>query len=192
MPFTQYHDISAFDLSTLHLNDIRWLVGTGQRMSTRQGKKQKTAYRRGVLTPIGDVRLDVWYELTEAIIRRDGEQPLLNSLVEWLSAHNYAEEAPTQIHYHALELHSSRLFDRPQWVDYIPFNRLYSASSAEWAALWLLRAPPAQQAGEREQLLTGAGRPPPALHPRLHLRLGAAVDTLHSECPPVHRSQKND
>lgn len=41
MPFTQYNDISAFDLSTLHLNDIRWLVGTGQRMSTRQGKKQK-------------------------------------------------------------------------------------------------------------------------------------------------------
>ena len=62
MPFTQYNDISAFDLSTLHLNDIRWLVGTGQRMSTRQGKKQKTAYRRGVLTPIGEVRLVVWDE----------------------------------------------------------------------------------------------------------------------------------
>ncbi len=133
MPFTQYNDISAFNLSTLQLNDIRWLVGTGQGTSTGQGKKQKTAYRQGVLTPIGDVRLDVWYELTEAIIRRDGEQPLLDSLVEWLSAHNYTEETPAQIHYHALELHSSRLFDRPQWVDYIPFNRLYRPEHLEQA-----------------------------------------------------------
>jgi len=41
MPFTQYNDISAFDLSTLQLNDIRWLVGTGQGISAGQGKNRK-------------------------------------------------------------------------------------------------------------------------------------------------------
>lgn len=133
MPFTQYNDISAFDLSTLQLNDIRWLVGTGQGISAGQGKKQKTAYRQGVLTPIGDVRLDVWYELAEALIRRDGEHQLLDSLAEWLSTHNYTGEAPGQIRCNALELHSCRMFDNPKWVDYIPFNHLYRPRLLEQA-----------------------------------------------------------
>lgn len=41
MPFTQYNDISAFDLSTLHLNDIRWLVGTASECQPGRGKSRK-------------------------------------------------------------------------------------------------------------------------------------------------------
>lgn len=133
MPFTQYNDISTFDLSTLRLNDIRWLVSTGQGIPAGQGTNRKTSYRQGVLTPIGDVRQDVWYELTEALIRRDGELQLLEALVEWLSAHNYTGSASKQIRYHAMELHSDRMFDNPKWVDYIPFNRLYRPELLEQA-----------------------------------------------------------
>ena len=120
-----YEHLSEMKVAELCINDIRWLGGTGRACSSGTGQSKKTSYRRGVSTPLGDIEQSVWYQVAEAIIRRDGGQQLLSQLVEWESEHNYVHMSVAEIRQKALKLFSVGIFKNPRWVHYIPFNRRF-------------------------------------------------------------------
>ena len=61
----------------------------------------------------------------EQIAQRDNETWLVDALAVWEAEHNYTRRSPAQIREEALELYSMRIFDQPEWVVYIPFNRRF-------------------------------------------------------------------
>ena len=107
------------------MEDLYPMQGTGQEITNYSGWKKTKTYRTGVATPIGDIKISLWIQLAEALIQRQGEQHILKALEKWLSERNYAEETPHEIYMNALNLHMQRIFDNPQWADYLPFNRQY-------------------------------------------------------------------
>jgi hypothetical protein len=76
------------------------------------------------MTGIGDLEFPVWEPLVRDLIHRSGEDELLNSLIAWLEATPWLH-AKREVELYALELHASRIFDNPDWVDYAAFNRKY-------------------------------------------------------------------
>lgn len=129
------NSLAGLDLTTLTFSDIEWMGGTHISKTTRLGQEKKCTSRAGVQTNIGDIKQSVWCQLAEAIIQREGEQKLLNDLIEWRAQHNYTRDTPAEIRQYALQLHVSRIFDNPQWVDYIPFNRKYRPEALAQAHL---------------------------------------------------------
>lgn len=67
--------------------------------------------------------------------KRLGEQKLLEALTDWESRHNYAKDSARTVRHKALQLHISRIFDNPRWVNFIPFNREYRPEVLEHASL---------------------------------------------------------
>lgn len=134
---TRINSIREIDLDTITLSDICWKYGTG--ISTDTGSRKagtyKPGYRNGVMTDIGDIRTDIWRQAIKHIARRDGEVWLVDALVAWEKAHNYAKESQEELYLHALLLYSHRIFDDQKWTDYIPFNRTYRASALEQAQI---------------------------------------------------------
>ena len=76
----------------------------------------------------------VW-QAAEALIQKAGEQKLLEALTDWESRHNYAKDSARTVRHKALQLHISRIFDNPRWVNFIPFNREYRPEVLEHASL---------------------------------------------------------
>lgn len=60
------------------------------------------------------------------IIKRDNETDLHSNLREFVKD-NYIGWFKTDIEltFYALQLHSIRIFDSPQWISYIKFNQKY-------------------------------------------------------------------
>lgn len=54
-----------------------------------------------------------------------GKPDLLKQLIQWCSEHNFTGASAAEIRREALQLHTSRIFDNPQWVGYLPFNKRY-------------------------------------------------------------------
>lgn len=115
----------SFDLSTVKLSDIDWQYGTGTAISSGQGRQKTYRYRNGVMTKLGDVEEYIWYSLAENIAQRDGEMWLVDALTAWEKEHNYMNALPSQLYNRALQHYAARVFDHPQWVYYIPFNRRF-------------------------------------------------------------------
>lgn len=113
--------IEDLDMDTLTFEDIRKHYGTGQAIPHGSGRDKTYSYRHGVGTNVGDIKEDVWCEIVKRLIIRSGEHELFSSLRKWLMA-EYPKKSRAEIANGALELHASRMFDDPQWADYIPFN----------------------------------------------------------------------
>ena len=122
---TIINSLAEIDLIGLGLANIRFGCGTGIAISSGSGRYKTHTYRRGVMTDLGDIRADVWYQLVEYFARFYGEEPLVAALLEWSMAHNYGKETAAKLRQHALQDYSLRLFDNPRWVYYIPFNQIY-------------------------------------------------------------------
>lgn len=106
---------------------VRLMYGTGRSntITTPQGKK--SFYRNGVMTEIGDIKESVWVQLIEYLIQREDEIELFNQLVEWIKDTYHWQQTEEECKKYALELHAARIFDRPEWVDYLAFNKKYCA-----------------------------------------------------------------
>ena len=78
---------------------------------------------------------ELLYQAAEALIQKAGEQKLLEALTDWESRHNYAKDSARTVRHKALQLHISRIFDNPRWVNFIPFNREYRPEVLEHASL---------------------------------------------------------
>lgn len=134
---TRIDQISAIDLNAVTTEDIRWRYGTMTSTSTgsKRDRTYKSSHRHGVMTALGDIQVDIWYQVAEHIVRRDGEEWLLAALNEWEQAHNYAQRSQKQLYYDALQSFSHRVFDNPQWVNFIPFNQAYRADVLKQAQI---------------------------------------------------------
>lgn len=118
--------IKEIRLDEVALSDMRWQYGTGVAvLVSGSGRDKKYRYRNGVATALGDFEESVWYQVIEHIMRRDGETELVEMLTVWESEHNYTNARPPELRKQALQAYASRLFDRPEWVDFIPFNRRF-------------------------------------------------------------------
>lgn len=117
--------LTGFDLSTVKLSDIGWQYGTGAAISSGNGRQKTYRYRNGVMTKLGDIAEHIWYSLAESIARRDGETWFVDALTTWEGEHNYIRSSSSELRRKALHLYSARIFDQPEWVAYIPFNRRF-------------------------------------------------------------------
>lgn len=125
--------IELIDLSSVTLTDLRWLYGTGISTSTGTGKHKVRSYRLGVMTELGDIEEGVWYQAVKQVAERDQEEWAVEALLIWHQEHNYQGDTLAQLRCKALESYSSRIWEQPRWVDYIPFNRRFSPHVLEHA-----------------------------------------------------------
>ena len=111
------------DLSTITFEDIRWQYGVFHCNSTGAGRDKKYFPWRGAKTKLGEIEEHDWCQLAEAVIEQAGETDLLKQLIQWCTEHNFTGDSAAEIRKEALQLHTSRIFDNPQWVGYLPFNK---------------------------------------------------------------------
>ena len=125
MKFQRVDSLDGIDVSALTFADIAYGVGSGVSLCRGQGRYKSYSYRRGVITDLGDVEESLWRKLAEQVIEAHGEGWLLKALETWYKEHNYARYSASDLHMQALNSHSTRLFDREEWVDYLSFNQRY-------------------------------------------------------------------
>ena len=126
----------------LTFSDLRYRFGTGRAfIISGTGRDKKYGYRHGVMTSIGDIEISEWKELMRALISRCGEEELHTQLCEWEMENTPWSHTKAETLENALELHSMRIFDDPQWVDFIPFNRKYRPEVIAKANLIQIRYP---------------------------------------------------
>lgn len=107
-------------------SDLRHLVGTGRaKHVSGEGRNKVYQYRHGVMCALGDIELSKWQDMMKELIRRSGEDALHRQLAEWEKEHDYVHRDKADFEQHVLKLHSVRIFDDPQWVDFVPFNQKY-------------------------------------------------------------------
>lgn len=129
----QIDSLSGIDIATIEAKDIHWQTGTGICISSGSGRNRTYRYRRGVLTDLGDIEEGLWYQLAEAVAKRCNEQELVEAHYEWEKVHNYTNSPRSQLRLDAMHSYINGLHDRPDWVDYIPFNRKYRPHVLEQA-----------------------------------------------------------
>lgn len=116
--------INEIDTSLLTFENLRSHYGTGESVTTGTGRDKIRSYRTGMETNIGDIELSLWIRLVKDLIEQSGEQELYEKLKEYVSKFGFVKTKDGLEEY-ALELFASRIFDNPEWVDYVPFNQKY-------------------------------------------------------------------
>lgn len=113
-------------LKTITLEQLRWKYGTGRTFTIVTPQEKKSRYRQGIMTEIGDIEESVWMQAVEYIIKRDNETELHKNLREWLKDTFIGWfKTDKDLTLYALRLHTSRIFDNSDWVDYVAFNKKY-------------------------------------------------------------------
>lgn len=110
------------------LDDIRFLTnsGRGQRDGTdRRDGKPKYKYRNGIITPVGDIEVSLWREKALKLVAAEGNFPLFENLRAWYKETAAWLHSREELQQYTLECFSNRIYDNPQWVDYITFNQKY-------------------------------------------------------------------
>ena len=116
----------------LTYEDIRLMYHTGKFIRNFGSQDKKAGeYRSGVMTKIGDIEESGWVRYAEELIRRNNDEAFFKQLKSW-----YRETAAwlrdeKELHRYSLECFVARIFDNPQWVDYVAFNRLYRPEIVE-------------------------------------------------------------
>lgn len=129
----QIDNIESIDLSTVTLSELRWQFGTGISISKGSGRDKTYSYRCGVMTDLGDIKEEIWYQIVSHIVKRNHEEEIVDALFTWHKEHNYLSNTNAQLRCEALQSYASRLWELPQWVDYIPFNRRFFPQVLEGA-----------------------------------------------------------
>lgn len=114
------------DLSSLTYKKLCWKYGTSHNFSKGKRSDKVTWNVEFVMTEVGEIQEDVWYQLAEYLIQREHEEELFNQLLQFESetTHNSCFKRQ-DLRHHALDLFVYRIFDQPGWVDFIHFNRKY-------------------------------------------------------------------
>lgn len=151
MSRNQITSLNSIDISSLTFEDIRWKYGVFRPTSTGSGRDKKYSSWNGVQTPLGEIEEKLWYQLAETLIQQKGEQQLFHDLLQWESEHNYTNATSAEVRKEALHLHASRIFDNPQWVSFVAFNRRYRPEVLETAHLVTVVNTCCQKPGEVTQ-----------------------------------------
>ena len=126
IPETVLVEGRSYQVNELSFSDLQFRYATRRAIKRASDTGNKaTGYRQGVMTRIGDLELSEWEILIKDLIKRSGEEKLLMSLIEWASDSCPWLRGMSEIYLYALELHSSRIFDNPNWIAYREFNQKY-------------------------------------------------------------------
>lgn len=138
------NSVKEVDASKLTFADLRWKYSTGETYTKKRGGKNFEYYIPGVMTEIGDIRRDVWEQLMYDLIVRSGEEELYRQMYAWFKdgVMYYSSEAETKKI--VLRSYSLRLFDDPEWCNYIAFNKKYRP--------WVLQNLKEKQTGKGDSL----------------------------------------
>ena len=107
-------------------DDIRLMYHTGKFVRDYSSQDKKAGkYRIGVMTKLGDIEEKDWIRYAEELIRRNNEEALFKQLKNW-----YRQTTPwlrdeKDLHKYTLECFVARIFDNPNWVDFVAFNERY-------------------------------------------------------------------
>ena len=82
-------------------------------------------YRFGAQTEIGDIEISVWEAAMHRLIRNSGEEALYQALLAWVEADTPWLHTKKERELYALELHSARIFELPEWVAKQEFEENY-------------------------------------------------------------------
>jgi len=106
--------------------DLRFMYGTGRSfVKSGTGRDRVYGYRNGIMTKIGDLEVQEWRKLMLELIERAGEKELLHQLILWEKENNALRLSKDELELEALQIHSYRLFDDPEWVCFISFNKRF-------------------------------------------------------------------
>lgn len=77
------------------------------------------------MTAVGDIEKSVWQQVVRTLIIRENETELFENLKCWLKDSKMTFRDDNELEDYALDLHATRIFDRPEWVGYVDFNTKY-------------------------------------------------------------------
>jgi len=118
----------------LTFENLCYRFGTGRSYTiSGSGKDRVVGYRSGVMCRLGDIEETEWFGLMKDLISRSEEGPLFSNLLCFISQQNYTKISKSELEHEALILHSMRIFDDEEWVDFIPFNERYRPQRLEKA-----------------------------------------------------------
>ena len=112
-------------LPHLRAGDLRWMYSTGKGQITGSGRDKRHTYRTGIQTPIGDIELSVWIKAAEYIVERDGLQEELEHLRPFALSFGASLFAKQMARANHLDMCISKIYRRPAWVSFIPYNKQY-------------------------------------------------------------------
>lgn len=115
--------ISIPELSELSFEHLRIHYLTGRSHSTKVGRYREHTYTNFALTDLGEIEMSRWSSLAEQLISYHNEEGLQAQLLEWVTEHYLFCRTAAERRQKSLDLHISRIFDDPLWVDYVPFNQ---------------------------------------------------------------------
>ena len=107
-------------------DDIRLMYHTGKFIRDYGSQDKKAGkYRIGVMTKLGDIEEKDWIRYAEELVRRNNEETLFKQLKSW-----YRQTTPwlrdeKDLHRYTLECFVARIYDNPNWVDFVAFNERY-------------------------------------------------------------------
>lgn len=117
--------LDQLDLQKLQYKDLKARYGTGRAYSEGSGRNKKSWYRTGVMTKIGDIRLDVWIQAAQALIAKNDDEDLLSAVMEYReNDYSIPMHKDTKL-VECLKDVLSRLVDNPEWIGFVPFNSKY-------------------------------------------------------------------
>lgn len=110
----------------LSYEDIRLRYHTGKFVRD-MGSQDKRAgkYRCGVMTKIGDIEAKEWIRYAEELIRRNNDEEKFKHLKNWYRETTAWLHDEKELHRYTLECFVARIYDDPNWVDYVAFNERY-------------------------------------------------------------------
>lgn len=88
------------------------------------GRNRVTRYANFIECNAGSIESPVWYQLIWDLAISSGEEELLRNLIEYESSLPFLRTQADREHY-GLEQYSVRIYDNPNWVGFISFNRKY-------------------------------------------------------------------
>ena len=107
-------------------DDIRLMYHTGKFIRDYGSQDKKAGkYRIGVMTKLGDIEEKDWIRYAEELVRRNNEEDLFKQLKSW-----YRQTTPwlrdeKDLHRYTLECFVARIYDNPNWIDFVAFNERY-------------------------------------------------------------------
>ena len=106
--------------------NLKFTLRTGRSKTKKDvfRKRNITEYRDGMLTPIGDIKYNVWKSAVYLVIKQQQEQRLFNTLIE------YYKNSPSpafskDYEARALTAYISELYNNSEWVGYEEFHLKY-------------------------------------------------------------------
>lgn len=91
----------------------------------RTGRTREWGYNDFVMTAQGEIEINQWRQKVLNLITEAGEEDLQRALNAWVQEHYGWCDTDLKAMHEAIQLHASRIFDDPLWVDFIPFNERY-------------------------------------------------------------------